>query len=124
MAMLTVRKLPDEVRRALRVRAAQRSHSMAAEVRDILASAVSPNGRVKLGTLLSALGGALEARGIGAAVGGRACPSSLTGPWCASVVRFRGALPQACGPPVGIVRRRPGAVADGHVVGRPPHSAR
>ena len=36
MAMLTVRKLPDEVRRALRVRAAQRGHSMAAEVRDIL----------------------------------------------------------------------------------------
>ena len=98
MAMLTVRKLPDEVHRALRVRAAQRSHSMAAEVRDILATAVSPNGRVELGTLLSDLGGAPEARGIGAVVGGRASPSSLIGPWCASVARFRGALPQACGP--------------------------
>ena len=56
MAMLTVRKLPDAVHRALRGRAAQRGHSMEAEVRDILASAVSPNGRVKLGTLLSDLG--------------------------------------------------------------------
>ena len=59
MAMLTVRKLPDEVHRALRVRAAQRGHSMEAEVRDILATAVSPDGRVELGTLLSDLGGRL-----------------------------------------------------------------
>ena len=52
MAMLTVRNLPDEVHRALRVRAAQRGHSMEAEVREILESAVSPQGRVKLGSLL------------------------------------------------------------------------
>ena len=56
MAMLTVRKLPDEVHRALRVRAAQRGHSMEAEVREILESAVSPQGRVKLGSLLVDLG--------------------------------------------------------------------
>ena len=49
MAMLTVRNITDEVHRALRVRAAQRGHSMEAEVRDILESAVSPQGRVKLG---------------------------------------------------------------------------
>ncbi len=42
MAMLTVRNLPDEVHRALRVRAAQRGHSMEAEVREILAGAVKP----------------------------------------------------------------------------------
>ena len=52
MVMLTVRNLPDEVHRALRVRAAQRGHSMEAEVREILESAVSPQGRVKLGSLL------------------------------------------------------------------------
>ena len=56
MAMLTVRKLPDEVHRALRVRAALRGHSMEAEVREILESAVSPAGRVKLGSLLASLG--------------------------------------------------------------------
>ncbi len=56
MAMLTVRNLSDEVHRALRVRAAQRGHSMEAEVREILESAVSPEGRVKLGSLLASLG--------------------------------------------------------------------
>ena len=54
--MLTVRNLPDEVHRALRVRAAQRGHSMEAEVRKILESAVNPEGRVKLGSLLVDLG--------------------------------------------------------------------
>ena len=56
MAMLTVRNLSDEVHRALRVRAAQRGHSMEAEVRQILESAVSPQGRVKLGSLLAGMG--------------------------------------------------------------------
>jgi plasmid stability protein len=56
MAMLTVRNLPDEVHRALRVRAANRGHSMEAEVREILESAVSPEGRVKLGSLLADMG--------------------------------------------------------------------
>jgi antitoxin FitA len=56
MAMLTVRNITDEVHRALRVRAAQRGHSMEAEVRDILESAVSPQGRVKLGSLLADMG--------------------------------------------------------------------
>jgi antitoxin FitA len=56
MAMLTVRNLPDEVHRALRARAAQHGHSMEAEVRRILESAVSPEGRVKLGSLLADMG--------------------------------------------------------------------
>ena len=56
MAMLTVRNLPEEVHRALRVRAAQHGHSMEAEVRDILESAISPKGRVKLGSLLADMG--------------------------------------------------------------------
>lgn len=56
MAMLTVRNITDEVHRALRVRAAQRGRSMEAEVRDILESAVSPQGRVKLGSLLADMG--------------------------------------------------------------------
>ena len=56
MAMLTVRNIPDELHRALRVRAAQHGHSMEAEVRVILESAVSPEGRLKLGSLLADVG--------------------------------------------------------------------
>jgi antitoxin FitA len=56
MAMLTVRNIPEEVHRALRVRAAQHGRSMEAEVRGILESAVSPEGRVKLGSLLADVG--------------------------------------------------------------------
>ena len=56
MAMLTVRNLPDDVHRALRVRAAQHGHSTEAEVREILATAVKPETRVRLGEALAALG--------------------------------------------------------------------
>ena len=56
MAMLTVRNLPDEVHRALRLLANRHSRSMEAEVRDILTSAVNPPGRVKLGSLLADIG--------------------------------------------------------------------
>lgn len=56
MAMLTVRNLPDEVHRALRVRAALHGHSTEAEVREILASVVKPETRVRLGDALAALG--------------------------------------------------------------------
>ena len=56
MAMLTVRNITDEVHRALRVRAAQRGHSMEAEVREILEAAVHPQARVKLGSLLADVG--------------------------------------------------------------------
>lgn len=56
MVTLTVRNLPDEVHRALRVRAAQHGRSMAAEVRAILESSVGPTERVRLGSLLAAIG--------------------------------------------------------------------
>lgn len=55
MAMLTVRNLPDEVHRALRVRAAQHGHSTEAEVREILSTAVKPKTRVHMGEALAAL---------------------------------------------------------------------
>jgi antitoxin FitA len=60
MAMLTVRNLPDDVHRALRVRAAQHGHSTEAEVREILAAAVKPESRVRLGDALAALGREIE----------------------------------------------------------------
>ncbi len=56
MAMLTVRNLPDDIHRALRVRAAQHGRSTEAEVREILATAVKPESRVRLGDALAELG--------------------------------------------------------------------
>ena len=56
MAMLTVRNLPDEVHRALRVRAAQHGRSTEAEVREILECAVKPEARIRIGEALAALG--------------------------------------------------------------------
>ena len=55
MAMLTVRNLPDEVHRALRLQAALHGRSTEAEVREILAIAVKPEARVRLGEALAAL---------------------------------------------------------------------
>jgi antitoxin FitA len=55
MAMLTVRNLPDDVHRALRVRAALHGHSTEAEVREILATAVKPEARLRMGDALAAL---------------------------------------------------------------------
>ena len=56
MASVTIRNLPDETHRALRVRAALHGRSAEAEIRAILESAVQPEGRVKLGTLLADIG--------------------------------------------------------------------
>ena len=56
MAILTVRNVPDEVHRALRVRAAMHGRSTEAEVREILESAVKPEQRVRMGDALAELG--------------------------------------------------------------------
>ncbi len=56
MAMLTVRNLPEEVHRALRLRAARHERSTEAEVRAILEEAVRPQGRLKLGAWLADIG--------------------------------------------------------------------
>jgi plasmid stability protein len=56
MATLTVRNLPDEVHRALRLRAARHGRSTEAEVRALLEEAVKPQGRLRLGSLLADVG--------------------------------------------------------------------
>jgi plasmid stability protein len=56
MASVTVRNLPDETHRALRVRAAMHGLSTEAEIRVILENAVRPDGRIKLGSLLAEIG--------------------------------------------------------------------
>lgn len=55
MAMLTVRHLPDDVHRALKVQAARHGRSTEAEVCEILAIAVKPETRIRLGEALAAL---------------------------------------------------------------------
>jgi antitoxin FitA len=56
MPSITIRNVPDDVHRALRVRAALHGRSAEAEIRDILAKAAKPEGRVKLGSLLASIG--------------------------------------------------------------------
>ncbi len=56
MAVLTVRNVPDDVHRALRVQAAQHGRSTEAEVREILAAAVKPEKRVRMGEALASIG--------------------------------------------------------------------
>ncbi|MDT4856421.1 hypothetical protein FQZ97_908100 [compost metagenome] len=58
MAILTVRNVPDEVHRALRVRAALHGRSTEAEVREILERAV-PEQRLRIGDALAELSGRL-----------------------------------------------------------------
>ena len=62
MASITIRNIPDEVHRALRVRAAEHGRSAEAEIRDILEQAAKPDGRLKLGSLLCSI--AREAGGL------------------------------------------------------------
>ena len=56
MPSITIRNIPDEVHRALKVRAALHGRSAEAEILDILANAVKPLGRKKLGALLAEIG--------------------------------------------------------------------
>jgi len=56
MAVLTVRNLPDEVHRSLRVRAARNGRSTEAEVRAILTDIAKPDQRLRMGEALALLG--------------------------------------------------------------------
>lgn len=62
MTSITIRNVPDEVHRALKVRAATHGRSTEAEIRDILEQSVKPGGRVQLGSLLVSI--AREAGGL------------------------------------------------------------
>lgn len=56
MPAVTIRNLPEETHRALRVRAAHHGRSTEAEIREILEAAVRPPQRIRLGTALAELG--------------------------------------------------------------------
>lgn len=62
MPSITIRNVPDEVHRAIRVRAAMHGCSAEAEIRNILEQAAKPDGRLKLGSLLVSI--AREAGGL------------------------------------------------------------
>jgi antitoxin FitA len=55
MATVTIRNLPDEVHRALRVRAATHGRSTEAEIRHILETTVHPPEQLRMGEALAAL---------------------------------------------------------------------
>jgi plasmid stability protein len=56
MPAVTVRNLPVETHRALKLRAARNSRSTEAEIRLILEEAVSPKMRLRIGSELAAFG--------------------------------------------------------------------
>jgi plasmid stability protein len=56
MPAVTVRNLPKEVHRALKLRATRNARSTEAEIRVILQEAVSPRTRIKIGSELAAFG--------------------------------------------------------------------
>ncbi len=56
VAVLTIRNLPDEVKRALQTRAKANGRSMEAEARIVLTESVKSQNRLKLGTVLSQIG--------------------------------------------------------------------
>ncbi|MES3003436.1 MAG: Arc family DNA-binding protein [Pseudomonadota bacterium] len=56
MAVVTVRNLPEETHRALKLRAAQHGRSTEAEIRQILEDQVRPASRIQVGSALSAFG--------------------------------------------------------------------
>lgn len=53
MAVVTIRNLSEEAHRALKVRAARHNRSAEAEMRAILEETVRPEGRLRIGTVLS-----------------------------------------------------------------------
>ncbi len=55
-AAVTIRNIPMETHRALRVRAARHGRSTEAEIRLILEAAVKSEDRIKLGSLLAQIG--------------------------------------------------------------------
>lgn len=61
MPQIVVRQIPDEVHRALKARAIEHGKSAEAELRDILAQAVLPSTRRKVGDMLCAIWAGAEA---------------------------------------------------------------
>ena len=55
MSAITIRNLPDDIHSGLKALALSHGRSTEAEVREILAAAVKPEGRVRMGQALGAI---------------------------------------------------------------------
>lgn len=55
MPALTIRNIPEDIHRGLKALAASHGRSTEAEVRDLIAAAVKPEGRVRTGQALAAI---------------------------------------------------------------------
>lgn len=55
MPALTIRNLPDELHRGLKALAARHGRSAEAEVRELIAAAVKPEGRLRMGEAMAAI---------------------------------------------------------------------
>ena len=64
MPQIVVRQLPEEVHRALKARATAHGRSAEAEVREIIAEAVLPEGRPKAGDLLCGIWKGADVSGL------------------------------------------------------------
>ncbi|HIT76089.1 MAG TPA: Arc family DNA-binding protein [Candidatus Avipropionibacterium avicola] len=64
MSAITIRKLPDETKRRLRIRAAANGRSMESEARDILTSALDHGHRVDLTWVEELIAAGTEAGGV------------------------------------------------------------
>lgn len=56
MSAVTIRNLPEETHRAIKIRALEHHRSTEAEIRAILEDAVRPKDRIKLGSELATFG--------------------------------------------------------------------
>ena len=56
MQAMTIRGIPEEIQRGLKALAARHERSAEAEVRELIANAVQPEARLRLGTALWELG--------------------------------------------------------------------
>lgn len=55
MPALTIRNIPEDIHRGLKALAARHGRSAEAEVRELIASAVKPEGRLRMGQALAAI---------------------------------------------------------------------
>jgi plasmid stability protein len=77
MPALTIRNIPDDVHRGLKALAARHGRSAEAEVRELIAAAVKPEGRLRMGEALAAIWAAGDDRR--GTCDDRRCAGSRTG---------------------------------------------
>jgi antitoxin FitA len=80
LAAVTIRSLPDEIHRAIKVRAEKHNRSAEAEMRAILEAAVRPENRLRLGTAISNMSREIGLTGEDVEALNEACTNSSAEP--------------------------------------------